>query len=49
MLVGDDLPELGERVVVVPAHACTTVNLHPELLFVGSEAHWEPVAARGWR
>jgi D-serine deaminase-like pyridoxal phosphate-dependent protein len=49
VLVGEDLPGLGERVVVVPAHACTTVNLHPELLFAGPAPHWEPVAARGWR
>jgi D-serine deaminase-like pyridoxal phosphate-dependent protein len=49
VLVGEDLPALGERVVVVPAHACTTVNLHPALLLAGRECHWEPVAARGWR
>jgi D-serine deaminase-like pyridoxal phosphate-dependent protein len=49
VLVGEDLPALGERVLVVPAHACTTVNLHPALLFAGGECHWEPVAARGWR
>jgi D-serine deaminase-like pyridoxal phosphate-dependent protein len=47
--VGEDLPGLGERVVVVPAHACTTVNLQPELLFAGPVPHWEPVTARGWR
>jgi D-serine deaminase-like pyridoxal phosphate-dependent protein len=47
--VGGDLPRLGERVVVVPAHVCTAVNLHPELLFAGPEPHWEPVSARGWR
>lgn len=49
VVVGEDLPRLGERVVVVPAHACTTVNLHPELLFAGPQPHWEPVSARGWR
>jgi D-serine deaminase-like pyridoxal phosphate-dependent protein len=49
VLAGEDLPGLGERVVVVPAHVCTTVNLHPELLFAGPDAHWEPVSARGWR
>jgi D-serine deaminase-like pyridoxal phosphate-dependent protein len=51
VLVGGDLPRLGDRVVVVPAHACTTVNLHPELLYVGAtqQPHWEPVSARGWR
>ena len=42
---------VGDRVLVVPAHACTTVNLHPEILFVGGPAEpwWDPVAARGWR
>jgi D-serine deaminase-like pyridoxal phosphate-dependent protein len=49
VLAGEDLPRLGERVVVVPAHVCTTVNLHPELLFAGRHPHWEPVSARGWR
>jgi D-serine deaminase-like pyridoxal phosphate-dependent protein len=49
VLVGEDLPALGQRVLVVPAHAWTTVNLHPALLFAGRECHWEPVAARGWR
>lgn len=49
VLVGEGLPRLGERVVVIPAHACTTVNLHPELLFAAPDPHWEPVAARGWR
>ena len=39
----------GDRVVVVPAHACTTVNLHPGLLFAGAgRAWWEPAAMRGW-
>ena len=41
---------VGERVAIVPAHACTTVNLHPALLVVAdSESRWEPVDARGWR
>jgi D-serine deaminase-like pyridoxal phosphate-dependent protein len=41
---------VGDRVAVIPAHACTTVNLHPALLVVAdSEARWEPVDARGWR
>ncbi len=42
-------PALGETVVVVPNHACTAVNLVPELLVVDSKriaAHW-PVTARG--
>lgn len=42
---------IGERVVIVPAHACTTVNLHPALLLVAADgsARWLPVDARGWR
>lgn len=41
---------LGDRLVIVPAHACTTVNLHPALLYVSdAEATWHPVEARGWR
>lgn len=40
---------VGDRVAVIPAHACTTVNLHPALLVVGEgETRWEPVDARGW-
>jgi co-chaperonin GroES (HSP10) len=41
--------KVGDRVVVIPAHACTTANLHPGLLFIGAgEPRWEPVSARGW-
>jgi len=41
---------IGDRLVIVPAHACTTVNLHPALLYVTDrEATWHPVEARGWR
>jgi D-serine deaminase-like pyridoxal phosphate-dependent protein len=41
---------VGDRVVIVPAHVCTTVNLHPALLFLGQDggSRLEPVAARGW-
>ena len=50
MLTGAADLRVGDRVVVIPSHACTTVNLHPELLFIGAgEPRWEPVAARGWR
>jgi D-serine deaminase-like pyridoxal phosphate-dependent protein len=52
MLGGEAVGELrvGDRIVVLPAHACTTVNLHPALLyFSGTEASWHPVEARGWR
>ncbi len=42
--------KIGERLVILPAHACTAVNLHPALLVFGaSETRWEPVTARGWR
>lgn len=42
---------IGDRVVIVPAHACTTVNLHPAFLLVSTDgsARWLPVDARGWR
>lgn len=52
VLISDGAIDLrvGDRVAVVPAHACTTVNLHPALLVIQeSEARWEPVDARGWR
>jgi len=42
---------VGDRVAIIPAHACTTVNLHPYLLAFGDDekTRWEPVDARGWR
>ncbi|HEX6547902.1 MAG TPA: alanine racemase [Candidatus Dormibacteraeota bacterium] len=41
---------VGDRVVVIPAHVCTAVNLHPAVLFYGDgEAGWDPVVARGWQ
>jgi D-serine deaminase-like pyridoxal phosphate-dependent protein len=42
---------IGDRVVIVPSHACTVVNLHPSLLLVLAEgkARWLNVDARGWR
>jgi D-serine deaminase-like pyridoxal phosphate-dependent protein len=40
---------VGDRIVVIPVHCCTTVNLHPAVLMVGeADAHWDPVSARGW-
>jgi D-serine deaminase-like pyridoxal phosphate-dependent protein len=41
---------VGIRVIILPAHSCTTVNLHPGFLLLsgGSEARWLPVEARGW-
>lgn len=41
---------VGDRVVVIPVHCCTTVNLHPAVLMVeGGAGWWDPVAARGWQ
>ncbi len=42
---------VGERVAVLPAHVCTTVNLHPQVLMTDLKGRgdWDPVAARGWR
>lgn len=41
---------VGERVVVLPVHCCTTVVLHEALLFVApdSSSTWDVVGARGW-
>ncbi|MGD1053509.1 MAG: alanine racemase [Candidatus Dormibacteria bacterium] len=41
---------IGDRLLVIPAHCCTTVNLHPAVLMVEAErAWWDLVAARGWQ
>lgn len=41
---------VGDRVAVIPAHCCTTVNLHPAVLMVEEAGSWwDPVAARGWQ
>lgn len=41
---------VGDRVQVIPNHACTTANLHADYLVVdsGSVVDVWPVAARGW-
>jgi D-serine deaminase-like pyridoxal phosphate-dependent protein len=40
----------GDRLLVIPAHCCTTVNLHPAVLMVeAGRAWWDWVAARGWQ
>jgi D-serine deaminase-like pyridoxal phosphate-dependent protein len=43
--------KIGDRVAIVPAHACTTVNLHPAVLLAAENgsARWLPVDARGWQ
>ena len=41
----------GDLVVIIPTHACTVVNLHPELAVVAADGtvRWQVVDARGWR
>jgi D-serine deaminase-like pyridoxal phosphate-dependent protein len=34
MVHGDRAPKVGERVWLVPDHACTTVNLHRNVIYV---------------
>ena len=49
VLAGEDELELGQRVRIVPNHACVVVNLHDELAIMRDdvlEASWR-VAARG--
>jgi D-serine deaminase-like pyridoxal phosphate-dependent protein len=40
---------VGDRLVIIPAHACTVVNLHPKLLLISDPTRWLPVDARGWQ
>lgn len=42
---------IGDLVVIIPTHACTTVNLNSELavLHADGTVRWQPVDARGWR
>ena len=42
-------PEIGERVTVIPNHACTTANMHDEIVVLrsGEVAEVFPTAARG--
>jgi D-serine deaminase-like pyridoxal phosphate-dependent protein len=41
--------EIGDRIVIIPAHACTVVNLHPRVLLVSERGIKSfPVDARGW-
>lgn len=51
--LGDDVPDpawrIGDRVRIIPDHACGTVNMHDELVAVDGDdvvARW-PVVARG--
>jgi D-serine deaminase-like pyridoxal phosphate-dependent protein len=42
---------IGDRLVIVPSHACTVANLHPAMLLVssGKPARWLRCDAHGWR
>jgi D-serine deaminase-like pyridoxal phosphate-dependent protein len=42
---------IGDRLIIIPAHVCTTVNLHPVLLLVPASGspQWLKVDARGWQ
>ena len=42
---------IGEQVIVIPVHCCTTVNLHEKILMVSAEgsATWDETGARGWQ
>ncbi len=43
-------PRVGDRLAIVPAHVCTTVNLQPAVLLVSAGHHrWLAVDAHGWR
>jgi D-serine deaminase-like pyridoxal phosphate-dependent protein len=41
---------IGQRLAIVPSHACTVVNLHPALLLASNSKppRWLPTDARGW-
>jgi len=42
---------IGDRVIVIPVHCCTTVNLHEQVLMVSAAgtATWDETGARGWQ
>jgi D-serine deaminase-like pyridoxal phosphate-dependent protein len=41
---------IGDRLVILPSHACTVVNLHREVLLASPQGQrrWLSVDARGW-
>ena len=43
--------DIGDRLLIIPAHVCTTVNLHPALLLVppAGTPRWLSTDARGWQ
>jgi D-serine deaminase-like pyridoxal phosphate-dependent protein len=42
---------IGDFVLIIPTHACTTVNLHRELVVIAPDGRFrrQPVDALGWR
>jgi D-serine deaminase-like pyridoxal phosphate-dependent protein len=42
---------IGDQVLIIPVHACTTVNLHSALAVLTPDGgiRWQTVDARGWR
>ena len=42
---------IGDRLAIIPTHACTTVNLNLALLIASEDggSRWQPVDARGWQ
>lgn len=42
---------IGDRVIVIPVHCCTTIVLHEQVLMVSAQgdAIWDEVGARGWQ
>lgn len=42
--------KIGDRLIIIPSHACTVVNLHPALLLISASAQprWLRCDARGW-
>ena len=41
---------IGDRVIIIPVHCCTTVNIHEQVLMVSATgtATWDKTGARGW-
>jgi D-serine deaminase-like pyridoxal phosphate-dependent protein len=52
-LIGSGISRIGigDRLVIVPSHACTVANLHPAMLLLtrSKPARWLRCDAHGWR